>query len=147
MPEWITIRRRAAQDGPRKPTLTPALMLCAAASVVACAGCLRLPETAPEADPAATDRASLREMTDLVDLGTCTENGWSGHVRTDAGKSLEVKIGVTFMGFGSDALGRGATTVAVEPGTPSAFSVVPDPPINDLVLSCSIEIASITLRN
>ena len=109
--------------------------------------CLRLPETAPQTDPAATDEASLRELTEFVNLGTCTEEGWDGEVRTDATAPLDVAIGVIFNGFGSEALGEGTTTVAVEPGAASAFSVVPDPPIDDLVLSCSIELATIQLRN
>ena len=109
--------------------------------------CLRLPETAPKTDPAATDEAALRELTELVNLGTCTENGWDGEVRSDATAPLEVVIGVIFNGFGSEALGRGMTTVAIEPGSTTAFSVVPNPSIDDLVLSCSIELATIGVRN
>ena len=109
--------------------------------------CLRLPETAPKTDPAATDEAALRELTELVNLGTCTENGWDGEVRSDATAPLEVVIGVIFNGFGSEALGRGMTTVAIEPGSVTAFSVVPNPSIDDLVLSCSIELATIGVRN
>ena len=109
--------------------------------------CLRLPETAAKTDPAATDEASLRELTQLVNLGTCTEDGWDGEVRTDARASLEVVIGVIFNGFGSEALGQGTTTVTIEPGSAAAFSVVPHPPIDDLVLSCSIELATIQIRN
>ncbi len=109
--------------------------------------CLRLPETAPQTDPAATDEASLRELTDLVNLGTCTENGWDGEIRNEATARLEVVIGVTFNGFGSEALGRGTTSVTIEPGSTRAFSVVPSPPIEDLVLSCSIELATIQVRN
>lgn len=108
--------------------------------------CLRLPETAPETDPEATDEDSLRELTELVNLGLCTEQGWDGEVRSDAAAPLEVEVGVIFNGFGSEALGSGTATVAVEPGAASPFSVVPDPPIEDLVLSCSIELASIEPR-
>ena len=117
-------------------------MLCTAAT-----GCLRLPETAPATDPAATDEESLRELTEFVDLGTCTEDGWDGEVRTDATAPLEVVIGVIFNGFGSEALGKGTTTIVVEPGSSSAFSVIPDPPIDDLVLSCNIELAAIQIWN
>ena len=122
------------------------LGLAVALSVISTA-CLRLPEAAPQTDPAATDEASLRELTELVDLGTCTEDGWDGGVRNDATAPLEVAIGVVFNGFGSEALGRGATTVVIEAGSVSAFSVVPDPPIEDLVLSCSIELATIRVQN
>ena len=111
------------------------------------AACLRLPEAAPQTDPAATDEASLRELTELVNLGTCTEEGWDGEVRNDATAPLEVVIGVIFNGFGSEALGRGTATVDIQPGSTGAFSVVPDPPIEDLVLSCSIELATIRVRN
>ena len=122
------------------------LALAVVLSVVSTA-CLRLPETAPKTDPEAIDEASLRELTELVNLGTCTEDGWDGEVRTGATAPLEVVISVIFNGFGSEALGSGSTTVAVEPGSSSAFSVVPDPPIEDLVLSCSIELAAIQLQN
>ena len=122
------------------------LALAVVLSVVSTA-CLRLPETAPKTDPAATDEASLRELTEFVNLGTCTEDGWDGEVRTDATAPIEVGIGVIFNGFGSEALGRGTTTITVEPGSSSAFSVVPDPPIDDLVLSCSIELATIQIQN
>ena len=115
-------------------------------SVVATA-CLRLPETAPDTDPAATDEASLRELTELVNLGTCTEDGWDGEVRTDAAAPLEVAVSVVFNGFGSEALGQGTTTITVDPGSASAFSVIPEPPIDDLVLSCGIELASIRIRD
>ena len=111
------------------------------------AACLRLPEAAPQTDPAATDEAALRELTELVNLGTCTENGWDGEVKNDATAPLEVAISVIFNGFGSEALGRGMTTVAIEPGSVTAFSVVPNPSIDDLVLSCSIELATIGVRN
>ncbi len=127
-------------------SLASLLSLAVVLSVISTA-CLRLPEAAPQTDRAATDEASLRELTELVNLGTCTENGWDGDVRNDATAPLEVVIGVIFNGFGSEALGRGATTVAVEPGSVTAFMVVPDPPIEDLVLSCSIELATITIRN
>ncbi len=109
--------------------------------------CLRLPETAPQTDPASTDEDSLRELTELVNLGVCTEDGWDGEVRTDATAPLDVEIGVIFNGFGSEALGTGATAVTVEPGSTGVFSVVPDPPIEDLVLSCSIELAAIRIRD
>ena len=109
--------------------------------------CLRLPETAPQTAPDATDEASLRELTEFVNLDTCTEDGWDGEVRTEATEPLEVTIGVIFNGFGSEALGRGTTTVTIEPGSTTRFSVVPDPPIEDLVLSCSIELATIQIRN
>ena len=109
--------------------------------------CLRLPEAAPRTDPDAIDEASLRELTEFADLGTCTEDGWEGEVRTDATAPLEVAVGVIFNGFGSEALGAGTTTVAVEPGSGSTFLVVPDPPIDDLVLSCSIEMATIQIRS
>ena len=122
------------------------LALAVVLSVVSTA-CLRLPETAPKTDPAATDEASLRELTEFVNLGTCTEDGWDGEVRTDATAPIEVGIGVIFNSFGSEALGRGTTTITVEPGSSSAFSVVPDPPIDDLVLSCSIELATIQIQN
>ena len=108
--------------------------------------CLRLPEPAPKTDPAATDEAALRELTELVNLGTCTEDGWDGEIRSDATAPLEVVVGVIFNGFGSEAIGHGMTTVAVEPGSSRAFSVVPDPAIDDLVLSCSIELATIGVR-
>lgn len=132
---------------PMRPELCLTPVLCIVLAVLAGAACLRLPETAPETDPAATDEASLRELTELVNLGTCTEDGWDGEVRTDAAAALEVTIGVIFNGFGSEELGSGSTTVAVEPDTPTAFSVVPDPPISDLVLSCSIELARVEVRN
>ena len=122
------------------------LALTVVLSIVSTA-CLRLPETAPQTDPASTDEDSLRELTEFVDLGVCTEDGWDGEVRTDATEPLEVEIGVIFNGFGSEALGSGTATVAVEPGAASAFSVVPDPPIEDLVLSCSIELASIRIQS
>ncbi|MDE0652582.1 MAG: hypothetical protein OXI26_02905 [bacterium] len=109
--------------------------------------CLRLPETAPQTAPDATDEASLRELTEFVNLGTCTEEGWEGEVRTEATERLEVVIGVIFNGFGSEALGRGTTTVTIESVSTTPFSVVPDPPIEDLVLSCSIELATIQIRN
>lgn len=130
---------------PKRP-LGPALALAVVLSAAATA-CLRLPETAPDTDPDATDEASLRELTELVNLGTCTEDGWNGEVRTDATAPLEVAVSVIFNGFGSEALGAGTTTVVVEPGSSSAFSVVPDPPIDDLVLSCSIELATIQIRS
>lgn len=122
--------------------LAPAIVL----SIVTTA-CLRLPETGPQTDPASTDEDSLRELTELVNLGVCTEDGWDGEVRADATAPLDVEIGVIFNGFGSEALGTGTTTVAVEPGSTSVFSVVPDPPIEDLVLSCSIELATIRIRS
>ncbi|MCY3560416.1 MAG: hypothetical protein OXH20_04505 [bacterium] len=109
--------------------------------------CLRLPEAAPQTAPDATDEASLRELTEFVNLGTCTEGGWDGEVRTEATEPLEATIGVIFQGFGAEPLGRGTTTVAVEAGSTRPFSVVPDPPIEDLVLSCSIELATIQIRN
>ena len=118
----------------------------AAVLTIASTACLRLPETAPQTDPEATDEESLRELTEFVNLGVCTEDGWDGEVRTDSTAPLEVEIGVVFNGFGSESLGTGTTTVAVEPGAASPFSVVPDPPIDDLVLSCSIELASIHAR-
>lgn len=130
----------------RERPATPVLVLAVAVSVLS-AACLRLPETAPQTDPASTDEESLRELTEFVNLGVCTEEGWDGEVRTDATASLEVVIGVVFNGFGSEALGTGTTTVAVEPGSTSVFSVVPDPPIEDLVLSCSIELATVQIRN
>lgn len=130
---------------PRRP-LGSALALAVVLSVAATA-CLRLPETAPDTDPAATDEDSLRELTEFANLGTCTEDGWDGEVRTDATASLEIEIGVIFNGFGSEALGKGTTTIAVDPGSASAFSVVPDPPIDDLVLSCSIQMATIRIRS
>lgn len=109
--------------------------------------CLRLPETAPQTDPDATDESSLRELTEFVNLGTCTEDGWDGEVRTEAAEPLEVVISVIFNGFGSEALGQGTASVTLEAGSTSPFSVVPDPPIEDLVLSCSIELATIQVRN
>ena len=121
------------------------LALAVVLSLVATA-CLRLPETGPQTDPASTDEDSLRALTEFVNLGVCTEDGWDGEVRTEAAVPLEVEIGVIFNGFGSEALGQGTTTVAVEPGAASAFSAVPDPPIDDLVLSCSIELASVQIR-
>ena len=129
-----------------RPSRWSALALAVVLSVAATA-CLRLPETAPDTDPAATDEASLRELTEFLNLGTCTEDGWDGEVRTDATAPLEVAIGVIFNGFGSEPLGKGTTTVTVEPGSSSAFSVIPDPPIDDLVLSCSIELATIQIQN
>ena len=41
---------------------------------------LRLPETAPRTDPEAIE-ASLRDLTELVNLGVGTENGWDGEAR------------------------------------------------------------------
>lgn len=122
--------------------LAIAVVLCVAATA-----CLRLPETARDTDPGATDEKSLRELTEFVNLGTCTEDGWDGEVRTDATARLEVVIGVIFNGFGSEALGTGTTTIVVEPGSSGAFSVIPDPPIDDLVLSCSIELATIQIQD
>ena len=130
---------------PERP-LGSALALVVVLSIAATA-CLRLPETAPDTDPAATDEASLRELTEFVNLGTCTEDGWDGEVRNEATAPLDVVIGVIFNGFGSEALGRGETTIAVEPGSASTFLVVPDPPIEELVLSCSIEMATIQIRS
>lgn len=129
---------------PERPVarmLALAVVLC-----IVSTACLRLPETAPETDPEATDQESLRELTEFVNLGVCTEDGWDGEVRTDATAPLEVEIGVIFNGFGSEALGTGTTRVAVAPGMASPFSVVPDPPIDDLVLSCSIELATIQIQ-
>ncbi|MYJ81477.1 MAG: hypothetical protein F4046_06595 [Acidimicrobiaceae bacterium] len=125
---------------------TSVLALAVVLSIVATA-CLRLPETGPQTDPASTDEDSLRELTELVNLGVCTEDGWDGEVRTDATAPLDVEIGVIFNGFGSEALGTGTTNVAVEPGSTSVFSVVPNPLIEDLVLSCSIELATIRIRS
>lgn len=125
--------------------VTSALGLAVVLGVLAVA-CLRLPETAPQPDPGATDEASLRELTEFVNLGTCTEDGWDGEVRTEATEPLEVVIGVIFNGFGSEALGRGTASVTLEAGSTSPFSVLPDPPIGDLVLSCSIELATIQVR-
>lgn len=126
--------------------VTSALGVAVVLGVLAVA-CLRLPETAPQTDPGATDESSLRELTEFANLGTCTEDGWDGEVRTEATESLEVTIGVIFNGFGSEALGRGTTSITIEAGSTSPFSVVPDPPIEDLVLSCSIELATIRIRN
>lgn len=133
-------------DRPAARSVAWALALAVAVGAVSTA-CLRLPETAPDTDPAATDEASLRDLTEFVNLGTCTEDGWDGEVRTDATAPLEVVVSVIFNGFGSEALGTGTTTVAVEPGSSTGFSVVPDPPIEDLVLSCNIEMATVQTRS
>ena len=52
----------------------------------------------------------------------------------------------TVVAANADALGRGTASVTLEADSTSPFSVLPDPPIEDLVLSCSIEVATIQVR-
>lgn len=127
---------------------TARLTLVLAVSALVLAGCFRLPneQTADEVpDPAAISEEALRSLTSFEDLGTCTEDGWSGVIVSTASSPLTGTISVTFIGLGSVDLGTGSTLVSVEPEGSSEFLVVPDPPLDDFAFSCTIELAEIAV--
>ncbi|MEM8924428.1 MAG: hypothetical protein AAGD35_13075 [Actinomycetota bacterium] len=132
--------------GPRRRILPVVLV---AALAIACTGCLRLPDettsTTVTANPvvAAADPDQLRALLTVADLGLCDETGWSGAVVSTATADVAATVDVVFLGLGSEELGRGSTAIVIEADGRADFTVVPEPAIDDLVLTCSIELTDL----
>ncbi|WP_420622270.1 hypothetical protein [Candidatus Poriferisodalis sp.] len=123
------------------------------AAVLIAAGCLLLPgclglpgETGPVVAIDTVDPGELRELLALDNLGICSEEGWSGEVLSMTTTDVAVTLGVVFSGLGSEELGTGSTSLHVPGQTTVEFTIVPDPPIDDLVLTCMIDITEIVAQ-